>query len=99
VHCWNDVATKPVPVFVEPAWFLNVVDAKPFWIWPTGGTVVLSGSTENEDVEIDAITWELPAPFAFMRTFVMRSTRETPVDTGGRIGTPKNVTWLPLTTP
>src|ERR1039457_1147619 len=56
-------------------------------------------------MEIDADTWNVPvnplAPneLALMRMLVMRNTRDTAALVGGRIGTPKNVTWLETATP
>jgi len=56
-------------------------------------------------IEIEAMTGVAPAAepplrvVALTRALVMRITRDWLAVTGARIGIPKNVIWLPLTTP
>jgi hypothetical protein len=71
---------------------------------PTVSVAFVIGSAFEPLIEIDATTEPgtgPPAvtPFALSRMLVMRKTRVNPVLLGGRTGTPKNVTWLPVTTP
>src|SRR5215831_17717154 len=86
------------------AWLLAEA-VKPLCTKPTVGVAFVIKSEVAPLIEIEAMTGVAPAAepplneVAFTRTLVMRMVREAPAVTGARIGTPKNVTVLPLTTP
>jgi hypothetical protein len=93
----------PPPVFVALR-VVVLVGFKPGTTNPTVSVGFVTGRELGGLAEIDATTDPgvgPPAviPLAFVRTFVMRSTRERPADAGARIGIPKNVSEFPFTTP